>query len=80
MSDLSWKHIPPWHETGRRYCFNSGCVYRAIYLTILDNFFCCKCVFPFEIYCLQGADLIEKANGLHVFMNWKRNLLTVSVL
>lgn len=23
--------------------------------------------------------MIEKANGLHGFMNWKRNLLTVSV-
>ncbi|KAG9337851.1 hypothetical protein JZ751_027502 [Albula glossodonta] len=25
-----------------------------------------------------GPELIEKANGLHKFMNWKRNLLTVS--
>lgn len=28
---------------------------------------------------IQGSDLIEKANGLHGFMNWRRNLLTVSV-
>ncbi len=33
----------------------------------------------FELFCLQGPDLIEKANGLHGFMNWKRNLLTVSM-
>lgn len=32
----------------------------------------------FSISTLQGPDLIEKANGLHGFMNWKRNLLTVS--
>lgn len=28
----------------------------------------------------QGPDLIEKARGLHGFMNWKRNLLTVSAI
>lgn len=31
---------------------------------------------PYE----QGPDLIEKARGLHGFMNWKRNLLTVSAI
>lgn len=29
-------------------------------------------------FLLQGPELIEKASGLHGFMNWKRNLLTVS--
>lgn len=29
---------------------------------------------------LQGPELIEKASGLHGFMNWRRNLLTVGPL
>ena len=28
----------------------------------------------------QGPDLLEKAGGLHKFMNWNRALLTVSII
>lgn len=41
-----------------------------IYVAFVLYFWC--------LHCSQGPDLIEKANGLHGFMNWKRNLLTVS--
>lgn len=48
-------------------------------LTLLNSFYVVlriknKSVIPYE----QGPDLIEKASGLHGFMNWKKNLLTVS--
>jgi queuine tRNA-ribosyltransferase len=32
----------------------------------------------YHLYLRPGADLIEKAGGLHNFMNWKRNILTDS--
>ncbi|MDD3852814.1 MAG: tRNA guanosine(34) transglycosylase Tgt [Syntrophomonadaceae bacterium] len=32
----------------------------------------------YHLYLRPGADLIEKAGGLHGFMNWKRNILTDS--
>ena len=28
----------------------------------------------YHLYLRPGADLIEKAGGLHSFMNWKRNI------
>lgn len=81
MSDLPWKHIPPWNETGMQVCYNANLIFISCFTghkPFVDDFmsvFLCKCLFC----CLKGPDLIEKANGLHGFMNWKRNLLTVSL-
>lgn len=32
----------------------------------------------YHLYLRPGAELVEKAGGLHKFMNWKRNILTDS--
>ena len=32
----------------------------------------------YHLYLRPGAELIEKAQGLHGFMNWKRGILTDS--
>ena len=34
----------------------------------------------YETLFFQGPDLLEKAGGLHKFMNWNRALLTVSMV
>uniref|UniRef100_A0A8D0GI44 Queuine tRNA-ribosyltransferase catalytic subunit 1 n=1 Tax=Sphenodon punctatus TaxID=8508 RepID=A0A8D0GI44_SPHPU len=47
-------------------------------LQFLYDRLCFRCDVECPLIPFQGPDLIKKANGLHGFMNWPRNLLTDS--
>lgn len=80
MSDLSREHLPLGHETSRR-SYDMTETYLILFFlpVFLIISFHDSYTFFSNVSILKGPELIEKANGLHGFMNWKKNLLTVSV-